>query len=109
MFSVGSFIFMKGEKIMKKFKLGQLLVTAGVDRRMKADVRFKEFVINSLGCYATCDWGNTCEEDAKANNDAVENGERVFAIYIHKETDTKIWIITEWDRSVTTVLFPEEY
>lgn len=59
------------------------------------------------GKYCKCDWGDTCEEDVRSNNEAVKNGERILAAYMYG--DTKIWIITEWDRSATTILFPEKY
>ena len=62
----------------------------------------------ALKKYANCNWGITCNDDAAMNNDAVLSGEnRILAVY-----DTckgNIWIITEWDRSATTVLFPSEY
>lgn len=45
--------------------------------------------------------------EVTSNNEAVKNGERILAAYMYG--DTKIWIITEWDRSATTILFPEEY
>jgi hypothetical protein len=94
----------------KKFELGDLVVTRGVYEQMKADKMFNNFVTLSLGRYVNCDWGKTCKEDAKLNDEAVENNDgRILAVYICKKTNTKIWIITEADRSVTTVLFPEEY
>lgn len=57
--------------------------------------------------YVVGDWGDTCEEDAKFNDISVDQGERILAVY--KRGDWTIWIITEWDRSCTTILFPEEY
>lgn len=92
-----------------KFKTGQIVCTRGVDSKMKENGEFYCFVLSSLYAkYLQCDWGDTCEEDSKANDAAVESGdERIFAIY--KMNDHIIWIITEWDRSVTTVLFPDEY
>lgn len=54
------------------------------------------------------DWGDMCESDKQLNADAVRTGEsRIFSAYEFPQG--KIWIITEWDRSVTTVLLPEEY
>ena len=53
------------------------------------------------------DWGEVCEEDAALNDAAARQDCRVLSAYTVE--DRKIWIITEWDRSVTTVLFPEEY
>lgn len=97
---------------MAKFKLGQIVSTAGVSSKAEDDKEFAHFVQKSLGRYYKCDWGETCDEDCGVNDEAVENGDRVLAVYHYKNTDgstTVIWIITEWDRSVTTILFPDEY
>lgn len=53
------------------------------------------------------DWGNVCEEDRAANDDALREGGRLMSVYDHE--GAAFWIITEWDRSVTTILLPEEY
>lgn len=66
------------------------------------------FIAQSLQRYARCDWGDIDAEDAQLNDDAVKSGDRVVAAYINA-AGTKIYIITERDRSVTTVLLPEEY
>ncbi len=92
-----------------KFKLGRLVVTSGVDKKMKEGSPFKDFVHVSLDRYGQCDWGDTCDEDKQTANESLKDGERILAVYNHKESGTKIWIITEWDRSVTTILFPDEY
>lgn len=92
-----------------KFELGRVVATAGVHEKMEEDPRFKKFVRICLGRYIASDWGDTCKEDCKYNDDAVDCGERILAVYNYYDTDIKIWIITEWDRSVTTILFPSEY
>ena len=94
---------------MSKLKTGPLYLTRGVAGRVSEDDLFAQFVDQSLKRYLMCDWGDLCEEDAKANDAAFRNGDdRILASY--KATDgTKLWIITEWDRSATTVLFPDEY
>lgn len=92
-----------------KFELGQLVLTIGVDTKMKEDTLFRDFVQFSLDRYGQCDWGDTCDEDKQTADESLKNGERILAVYGHKESNTKIWIITEWDRSVTTILFPHEY
>lgn len=91
----------------KKFELGQLVTTANVDNQMLENKSFYNFVCVSLGRYMKCDWGDTCKEDAKQNDAAIVAGDRILAVYKHG--DTTIWIITEWDRSATTILFPEDY
>lgn len=94
---------------MSKFKLGQLVATRKVAERAETDLDFYDFVCESIRSYISCDWGDTCDEDKRMNDDAVKNGERILAVYIQRKTGEKIWIITEWDRSVTTILFPSEY
>lgn len=92
----------------KKFDLGQVVVTKGIDEKMKEDRSFQVFVQVSIGKYVHRDWGQTSDEDAKANNRSIQNGERILAVYKQPKTDTTIRIITEADRSVTTILFPDE-
>ena len=53
------------------------------------------------------DWGDICAEDEAANNDALKCGERLLSVY--RVGDGKVWVITEADRSVTTLLLPEDY
>lgn len=93
---------------MNEFELGQVVCTNGIAEAMKKDRDLYLFILDTLyKKYSKCDWGDTCEEDVRSNNEAVKNGERILAVYMYG--DTKIWIITEWDRSATTILFPEEY
>ena len=94
---------------MSKFALGEIVSTSGIDARSKDDPAFYQFVCESIMRYAQCDWGDSDEEDKKTNDDAVRYGERILAAYIYPKTQERIWIVTEWDRSVTTVLFPDEY
>ena len=58
--------------------------------------------------HATGDWGDLCTEDTQANNDALQYGDRLLSSYVLTES-CKVWVITEWDRSVTTILLPSEY
>ena len=92
---------------MRKFSLGQLVMTKGVHSKIKDDVDFAVGVLDAFERYQRCDWGDLCDEDKAENKQALIEGERIFAVYnIGTE---KIYIITEWDRSVTTILLPEEY
>ena len=93
----------------KKFDLGQVVVSKGVEDKTKEDRSFRVFVQVSIGRYVHRDWGQTCDEDAKANNREIQNGDRILALYKQPKTDTTIRIITEADRSVTTILFPDEH
>ena len=92
-----------------RLELGQVVATIGVHTKMQEDAKFRTFVIECLEKYGGCDWGDTCEEDRKSNDYALKNEERILAVYKMPETEETIWIITEWDRSVTTILFPSEY
>ena len=91
-----------------KFELGKTVMTRGLYERYTSDDAFAEFVSHSFRKYANCDWGDCVEEDKRSNDNAVKNGERILGVYKNADGET-IWIITEWDRSVTTILFPEEY
>ena len=59
--------------------------------------------------HQTGDWGQVCHDDWQANTRALHAGERLLSAYELGASKERIWIITEWDRSVTTVLLPEEY
>lgn len=62
----------------------------------------------ALGRHLNGDWGNCSHGDAAANDQALLDGDRMFSVY-HTDSGVKFWIITEADRSVTTVLLPEDY
>ncbi len=91
-----------------KFTLGQFVTTAGVNNKIAEDAEFSKFVLKSIARHARGDWGDLGADDKKRNDDDLAAGERLLSAYEQGELP-KIWIITEWDRSVTTVLFPEEY
>lgn len=92
---------------VNKFSLGKIYSSAGVYEMMVQDPYFMQFVNSSLARHAEGEWGDLCEEDKKENELSLREGFRLFSSY--KNDEHKIWIITEADRSVTTVLFPEEY
>lgn len=54
------------------------------------------------------DWGEVCGEDWELNNQSVQDGTRILSAY-RTNTDVRLWIITEADRSSTCILLPEEY
>ena len=93
---------------MRTFNLGQVVATPAIVEAINIDVDFYEFVMKSLRRHASGDWGEMCEEDKATNDYSLENEGRLFSSYDYTE-DEKIWIITEWDRSATTILFPSEY
>jgi len=54
------------------------------------------------------DWGDICAEDRQVNADALQYGARLMSVYAITPSE-KLWIITEADRSCTTLLLPQEY
>ena len=85
-----------------KFPLGQVAMTANA-----ADQLAAEDIQKALTRHVAGDWGEVCEEDRKENELSLKEGFRLLSVYGTGET--KFWIITEADRSVTTVLLPEDY
>lgn len=86
-----------------KVKLGKLVATPGAIEEVNQVEMRKAIIRHQNG-----DWGNVCEEDKQANDEAAEQEDRILSSY-KTENGTKFWIITEADRSVTTILLPEEY
>ena len=89
--------------MIQKFKLGRMATTPGV-----LHTYTPEYMADCVKRHATGDWGDLDDEDKQANEEALVNGERIFSHYENAEGD-RLYIITEWDRSVTTLLLPEEY
>ena len=89
------------------FELGRTLMTAGVSSTAKENVGFGEEIAKCLLRHSACDWGDLCEEDSLLNNEALTSGDRLLSAY--ETSEGRIWIITEGDRSATTILFPSEY
>lgn len=95
---------------MGKFGIGKLYMTRGVYEKVNADLDFQNFVNSSFTRFAACDWGDMCDEDKALNDEAVKyNDGRIHGAYLSENLNIKIWIITEADRSATTILFPSEY
>jgi hypothetical protein len=90
------------------FELGELLMSTGVANKVATDAAFAEFVSGSLRRHARGDWGDLCQEDKRQNELALLKDGELFSTY-EKLGMPKIWIITEADRSTTTIMFPEEY
>ena len=91
----------------QSFELGPIVMTKSIAGKVSNNTKFHMEVIDALLRYAVKDWGIISKNDKQANDWGLENGDRILAAYETCEGD--IWIITEWDRSVTTVLFPSEY
>lgn len=86
-----------------RFPLGRLLGTPAALRRVPHLEIFKALCRHAAG-----DWGTATQLDARANNHALTAGERLFSAYVATD-HTRFWIITEADRSATTIMLPEDY
>lgn len=91
--------------IESKFRLGEIVSTTHLfEHSEKNNFALLPYLVR----HAQGDWGDVCKEDWKINDEALKNGLRLLSEY--KLPDgRRIWIITEWDRSATTLLFPEDY
>lgn len=90
-----------------KFKLGQVVATLGVAEYVGNDTDLNQEMRKLLDRHVSGDWGDLTESDKLENDIAVDSHGRILSAYTLGEH--KVWIITEADRSSTTVLFPEDY
>lgn len=88
-----------------KFRMGKILATPGALKALKES---GQAPLDFLSRHACGDWGEVCPEDRAANDRALESGERILSTFRTNE-GARLWVITEWDRSLTTILLPEEY
>ena len=93
---------------MVNVSLGQPVMTAGVRDKIVEIEGFAKFVAHSLARHMGGDWGDLTIEDKEENEFSLREGYRLLSAYT-ADGLPKIWIITERDRSVTTILFPDEY
>ena len=90
-----------------RFRIGLVFTTQGIQKSMAEKTDFCRFVYRSLYRHANGDWGDLSEVDKKINDRSLKSGGRILSAYTHG--GKKIWIITEGNRALTTVLFPSEY
>jgi hypothetical protein len=94
-----------------KFQLGRIVMTQGAIEALKDSGQRPEIFLKRHLCG---DWGDVCLSDAELNNEAIASeGEidkqmRVMSVY-KTSRNQALWIITEYDRSYTTILLPSEY
>ena len=86
-----------------RFDLGSPFATANAVSKFPSETLMK-----CLNRHAEGDWGDLDEEDKLANDSALESGGRLFSSYKFSDKE-KLWVITEADRSATTILLPEDY
>jgi len=85
------------------FKLGRLVTTPNARDTLPQDE-----ILQAIQRHQAGDWGEMETEDRAANERAMAEGTRIFSRYVTK-SGIRFWIITEADRSSTTVLLPEDY
>lgn len=86
-----------------KFELGRLVATRAVLSDVPGDEMMK-----ALSRHASGDWGEVGKEDWALNDGSLREGGRLLSVY-QTSAGVKFWIITEADRSATTVLLPDDY
>ena len=87
------------------FDLGQIVATQGALEALQDD---RELAALLLLRHSTGDYGDICDEDREANRQALKYGSRIMSVY-NLFGSSCLWIITEADRSSTTLLLPSEY
>lgn len=96
--------------MLSLFSIGQLIATPGALAVLAEHYTLPEDLLNR---HANGDWGDLDAEDTQRNNEALQDGSRIFSAYVLAE-GVKVWIITEAQddegvRSATTLLLPDEY
>ena len=91
------------DAIQRSFDLGQLVITPAAQEALP-----RSEVCDALARHSRGDWGDVCAEDWEANEEALREDARILSAY-HSTGGIKFWIITEGDRSATTVLLPDDY
>ena len=85
------------------FRLGRIVATPNALGKLA-----QQEILSAIQHHQAGDWGDLWDDDRQANDCALTHGGRLFSVY-HSGTGTKFWVITEADRSATTVLMPEDY
>ena len=90
-------------KTKQTFPLGRVVAT-----RNALQTLAREDIAKALDRHSAGDWGECCRDDWEENEFALREGFRILSVY-HAANGVKFWVITEADRSATTVLLPEDY
>ena len=95
---------MKPKTLTAKFDPGRIVITPAAMKEIDPD-----YGIAALSQHLQGKWGLVCKEDWELNNKALKHGGRLVSSYPLADDVHSFWIITESDRSVTTILLPEDY
>jgi hypothetical protein len=93
--------------IDRTFTAGQIVATPGALDAFARNITGPGY-FHLLARHLSGDWGDVCSDDAQANEEALRDGYRLLSSY-RLADGTRVWFITEADRSATTALLPEEY
>lgn len=86
-----------------KFRVGKIVTAANALSQLT-----QEDILLGIQRHQAGDWGDLYEHERKANDCAIADGTRIWSVY-HTGKGMKFWIITEANRSATTVLLPDKY
>ncbi|WPL15706.1 hypothetical protein Thiowin_00620 [Thiorhodovibrio winogradskyi] len=89
------------------FEMGRTLATAGVMAVLE-ELGQQDLLQSVLHRHCYGDWGDVDEDDWRANEQALQDNERLMSLY-KVDSGLTLWVITEADRSQTTVMLPKEY
>jgi hypothetical protein len=90
--------------IVAKFDPGRLAATPAVMKKVDPD-----YAVAALSQHVQGKWGICDRQDWEANDEALKHGGRLLSVYPLPNESDNFWIITEADRSVTTILLPSDY
>lgn len=88
------------------FSLGQIVATPGALSALGDDGATTDELLQR---HVSGDWGELSQDDRQENELSIREGFRILSAYRLPKTGVKLWVITEADRSVTTLLLPDEY
>ena len=94
---------------MEQLQLGTVATTSRIYTDMLESYQFQLEINAALKAHRNNEFEKTvlCDEDIETNKEALIHGDRILNAF--GTSKGKIWIITEWDRSYTTILYPDEY
>lgn len=92
-------------ELRPRFALGRLIITPGGLATLRTN---RVSITHLLVRHASGDWGDVSDDDRHQNDLSIDTGLRLISIYAMPD-QTKLWVITESDRSATTFLLPDEY
>lgn len=107
--------YLEGRAVEGLFNLGEAFATPAVleavyeEKGGKVAVAPKDKLPSFFTRHECGDWGDLSQEDQQANERALKEGGRIQSVYTLKNTGQKLWVVTEADRSKTTLMIADEY